>query len=49
MRLLVIILISTALAGCASTKLATCDGQDRRPVNAPPHAGATYPSCGLAA
>lgn len=49
MRLLIIILISTVLTGCASKKLATCDGQDRRPVNAPHHAGVIYPSCGMAA
>ena len=49
MRLLVIILVSTILAGCASTKVPSCDGLDRRPVNAPPHAGATYSSCGLTA
>lgn len=49
MRLFTIILISAILAGCASTKPPTCDGRDRRPVNALPHAGAIYPSCGLAA
>lgn len=49
MRLFIFLLISAFLAGCVSTKLPTCDGTERRPVNAPPHAGAAYPSCGLAA
>lgn len=40
--------MASALAGCAGAT-PTCDGQDRRPINAPAKAEVKYPSCGLAA
>lgn len=49
-HLFLLVLIGMTLAGCASAgRLPTCDGSDRRPVNAPPQARATYHSCGMAA
>lgn len=49
-RLLTLLAIASALAGCASTGLPTCDGRDRRPINVPPRAEMiSYPSCGAAA
>lgn len=48
-----ILLAGVLLAGCASTRLPTCDGRHRRPINPPAQAGLTppihYPSCGAAA
>lgn len=41
-------ILCTLLAGCA-TRLPTCDGTDRRPVNASPQVRATYFSCGATA
>lgn len=47
-NLLITALLAAALAGCAAT-LPTCDGRDRRPVNAPARADIIHPSCGSAA
>jgi uncharacterized protein YceK len=47
-RLLILLALTSTLAGCAST-LTTCDGKDRRPINTPDHAEVFYPSCGPAA
>lgn len=47
-KLILLVVTSAMLAGCAS-KLGTCDGMRRRPINAPAQAGAVYPSCGTAA
>jgi uncharacterized protein YceK len=44
-NLLTLLVVASALAGCAST-LPTCDGQERRPINVPVHAQVDYPSCG---
>lgn len=43
----VLFAISLALTGCATKAPASCDGADRRPVNAPAHAGVVYQSCGV--
>ena len=43
-KLLILLVLSGTLAGCAST-LPTCDGNDRRPINVPAHAEVFYPSC----
>jgi hypothetical protein len=40
--------VASIVAGCAST-LPSCDGKDRRPINAPAHAEVAYASCGTAA
>lgn len=48
-RLLILLALASALSGCASTTLRTCDGTDRRPINAPVRADILYPSCGTAA
>jgi hypothetical protein len=47
-RLLTLLAIAGVLAGCASTALPTCDGNERRPINVPPRAEIVYPSCGAA-
>jgi uncharacterized protein YceK len=47
-RLLILLAIASVLGGCASTP-PTCDGTDRRPINAPDHANVWYPSCGTTA
>lgn len=47
-RLLIVLALAGILAGCAGTT-PTCDGEDRRPINAPAKAEVKYPSCGLAA
>lgn len=47
-RILIMLAVTSVLAGCAGTT-PTCDGEDRRPINAPPKAEIKYPSCGLAA
>jgi len=47
-RILIALVAASMLAGCAGTP-PTCDGEDRRPINAPAKAEARYPSCGLAA
>jgi|GEM_PF-1901763 PBP1b-binding outer membrane lipoprotein LpoB len=47
-RLLIVLALASILAGCAGTT-PTCDGKDRRPINAPAKAEVKYPSCGLAA
>jgi uncharacterized protein YceK len=44
-KLLILLVIASALAGCAST-LPTCDGKNRRPINVPDQAHIQYPSCG---
>jgi len=46
--LLSLLAVASIVAGCAST-LPTCDGKDRRPINAPARAGVAYPSCAAAA
>lgn len=43
-NLLTLLVLAGALAGCAHA-LPTCDGKDRRPINAPAHAQVDYPSC----
>ncbi len=48
-RLLILLVLSSALTGCASTTTPTCDGKDRRPINAPARAEVFHPSCGTAA
>lgn len=48
-RLLILLALASALAGCASTTLPNCDGKNRRPINAPARADVLYPSCGTAA
>ncbi|TQK07826.1 hypothetical protein FBX97_3115 [Herbaspirillum sp. SJZ107] len=47
-KLLPLLAMAGLLAGCAS-KLPTCDGKDRRPINEPGRAELHYPSCGAAA
>jgi uncharacterized protein YceK len=47
-RLLIMLALASILAGCAGIT-PTCDGKDRRPINAPAKAEVKYPSCGLAA
>jgi hypothetical protein len=47
-KLMILVVMSSVLAGCASP-LPACDGKDRRPINVPAHAQAGYPSCGTAA
>lgn len=47
-KLILLVAVSAALAGCAAT-LPTCDGSHRRPINTPVQAGAVHPSCGAAA
>lgn len=47
-KLFVITLLGGLLAGCAST-MPTCDGNERRPVNASPQARTTYHNCGATA
>lgn len=44
-KLMLMLVITSALAGCAST-LPTCDGKERRPINAPVQADVFYASCG---
>lgn len=46
--LLIKLALASILAGCAGTT-PTCDGKDRRPINAPAKAEVKYPSCSLAA
>lgn len=48
-HLLLLIVIGCAIAGCATSALPTCDGSDRRPVNAPPQVHTIYNSCGATA
>jgi hypothetical protein len=48
-RLLILLALASALTGCASTSIPTCDGKERRPINAPAHADVLYPSCSTAA
>lgn len=48
-HVLVLLLITLALAGCASKKSLSCDGNARRPVGAQQQVGVIYPSCGIAA
>lgn len=45
-RLLILLALTSALAGCASTTLPNCDGENRRPINAPARADVLYLSCG---
>jgi uncharacterized protein YceK len=47
-RLLILLVMASILAGCASTTR-VCDGKDRRPINTPARAEVVYPSCGTAA
>lgn len=47
-KLLIVLALASILAGCAGTT-PICDGEDRRPINAPAKAEVKYPSCGLAA
>lgn len=47
-KLFAITILGTLLAGCAAP-FPTCDGNDRRPVNASPHVRAAYISCGATA
>lgn len=48
-RLLILLALASALSGCASTTLPTCDGKDRRPINTPARVDVFHPSCGTAA
>lgn len=43
-KLLILLVIASAVAGCAST-LPTCDGKSRRPINVSDQAHVDYPSC----
>lgn len=47
-RLLILLAMASTLAGCAST-LRVCDGEDRRPINAPTRADVNHPACGTTA
>jgi len=47
-NLLSLLAVASIVAGCASSP-PTCDGKDRRPINAPARAEVAYPSCGAAA
>jgi uncharacterized protein YceK len=47
-RLLILLVMTSILAGCAST-LRICDGEDRRPINVPDRAEVAYPSCNTTA
>jgi hypothetical protein len=47
-KLIAITILGALLAGCAA-RLPTCDGTDRRPVNASPQVRAIYFSCGATA
>jgi len=47
-RFFFVLALTSVLAGCAGTT-PICDGEDRRPINAPAAAEVKYPSCGLAA
>jgi uncharacterized protein YceK len=47
-RLMFVLTVVCTLAGCATT-LPTCDGKERRPINAPVKAEVSYPSCGHSA
>lgn len=47
-KILIMLAAAGALVGCAGS-LPTCDGEDRRPINAPAKAEVVYPSCGAAA
>lgn len=49
MRKLILLAVTLAVLGGCASRLPTCDGTDRRPVNAPVQTGTTYPSCGAAA
>lgn len=49
MRNLPILLFVAATLGACASNRPTCDGTDRRPINAPVHAQVDYPSCGPAA
>lgn len=48
MRYAIVILI-VILSGCASKKPLSCDGSNRRPINAIQQANVIYPSCALKA
>ena len=47
-RLLILLAMAGVLGGCANT-LRVCDGEDRRPINAPVRASVVFPSCGTTA
>ncbi|WP_156648774.1 hypothetical protein [Massilia sp. Leaf139] len=47
-KIFTLLAIAASVAGCAST-LPTCDGKNRRPINAPDRAEVFHPSCGMAA
>lgn len=47
-KILIMLAAVCALTACAGS-LPTCDGEDRRPINAPAKAEVVYPSCGVAA
>lgn len=49
MRKLILLVLTSAMLGGCATRLPTCDGSHRRPINAPAQAGVVYPSCGAAA
>lgn len=44
----VLLILSVTLTGCAH-KPPSCDGSNRRPLNAPKQAGVSYESCGQVA
>lgn len=48
-RILILLALTTALGGCVSATLSTCDGKDRRPINTPARADVFRASCGTAA
>jgi uncharacterized protein YceK len=43
-KILILLALASVLHGCASV-LPTCDGKDRRPINAPVKADVVHPSC----
>jgi hypothetical protein len=49
MRKLILLAVTSAVLGGCASRLPTCDGMDRRPINVPVQTDATYPSCGAAA
>lgn len=47
-RLLILLAMAGVLGGCANIQR-ICNGEDRRPINAPVRASVVFPSCGTPA